>query len=77
LWRIEVSQLFKAYLFATIILLIVLFPIMTGATGLDMNGLRGLLQRVLALTVFVPIGVGAYVLVMRIRTGAARCPSVP
>jgi len=76
LWRIEVSQPFRAYLIATMVLLIVLFPIMTGSTGLDMNVFRGLLQRVLALTVFVPVGVGAYVLVTRIRTGAAHFPAV-
>jgi len=39
---------------------------MSGMTGLDTNACRGLFQRVFALTVFPPIGVGAYVLARRV-----------
>jgi hypothetical protein len=39
--------------------------------GLDTHDYRGLLQRVFALTVFVPIGVGAYVLARRTNAAPA------
>jgi hypothetical protein len=42
---------------------------MSGMTGLDTHAYRGLFQRVFALTVFVPIGIGAYVLARRIHAG--------
>jgi hypothetical membrane protein len=67
LWRLAVSWPLKAYLIATIALLFFLFPFMSGMTGLDTHTYRGLLQRVFALTVFLPIGVGAYVLRRRVN----------
>ena len=69
LWRLGVSRAIKAYLVATIVLLLVMFPIMMRMIDIDMHSYGGLLQRVFALTVFVPIGVGAYELARRI--GAA------
>jgi hypothetical membrane protein len=66
LWRLGVSGPFKAYLIATVALLLVLFPLLSGMTGLDTHAYRGLIQRALALTVFLPIGVGAYVLMRRV-----------
>jgi len=66
LWRLDASLPLKAYLIATMALLIVLFPLMSGMTGFDTHACRGLLQRVFALTVFLPIAVGAYVLMRRI-----------
>jgi hypothetical membrane protein len=69
LWRLGVSGATNAYHVATIVLLLVMFPIMMGMTGIDMHTYGGLLQRIFALTVFVPIGVGAYELARRI--GAA------
>ena len=55
----------KAYFAATIGLLFVMVPIMSGMTGLATHTYRGLFQRVFALTVFMPIGVGAYILARR------------
>jgi hypothetical membrane protein len=69
LWPLGVSRAIKAYLVATIILLLVMLPIMMRMIDIDMHSFGGLLQRVFALTVFVPIGVGAYELARRI--GAA------
>jgi hypothetical membrane protein len=66
-WRVGASRAHKGYLAATILLLLVMVPIMSGMTGLDTHPYRGVLQRVFALTVFVPIGVGAYVLARRIH----------
>jgi hypothetical membrane protein len=69
LWRLGVSRAIKAYLVATIVLLLVMLPIMMRMIDIDMHTYGGLLQRIFALTVFVPIGVGAYELARRI--GAA------
>ncbi len=69
LWRIGVPWAIKAYLVATIVLLIVMVPIMMRMIDIDMHTYAGLAQRIFALTVFVPIGVGAYQLARRI--GAA------
>ena len=67
LWRLGVSRAIKAYLIATIVLLLVMLPMMM--IGLNMHAYEGLLQRIFALTIFVPIGVAAFVLARRI--GAA------
>jgi hypothetical membrane protein len=69
LWRLGVSKAIKAYLFATIVLLIVMLPIMMRMIDIDMHTYAGLLQRIFALTVFVPIGVAAFELARRL--GAA------
>ena len=69
MWRLGASRAINAYLIAAMALLLVMFPIMMGMTGIDTHTYRGLLQRIFALTVFVPIGVAAYELAMRI--GAA------
>jgi hypothetical membrane protein len=67
LWQLGASRPLKAYLIATMALLLVLFPFMSGMTGLDTHTYQGLLQRVFALTVFLPIGVGGYVLRRRVE----------
>jgi hypothetical membrane protein len=67
LWKRDGSPALKAYLIATIVLLVAMVPIMSGMTGLDTHAFRGLFQRIFALTVFTPIGVGACVLAMRVR----------
>ena len=69
IWRVVASRTLKGYFAATILLLLVMVPIMSGMTGLDTHTYRGLFQRVFALTVFAPIGIGAYVLARRIHAG--------
>lgn len=69
LWRLGVSWAIKVYLVATIVLLLVMFPMMMRMIDLDMHIYGGLLQRIFALSVFVPIGVAAFELARRI--GAA------
>jgi hypothetical membrane protein len=66
LWRLGVSRAFMAYLIATIVLLLVMLPIMMRLIDVNMNTYGGLLQRIFALTVFVPIGVVAYELARRL-----------
>ena len=68
LWTLGASRPLKGYFAATIGLLLVMFPVMSGMTGLDTHAYRGLFQRIFALTVFPPIGVGAFVLASRILT---------
>jgi hypothetical membrane protein len=67
LWRLGVSRALKVYCAATIALLLVMVPVMSGMTSLDTRAYSGLFQRIFALTVFLPIGVGAYVLASRIN----------
>ncbi len=66
LWTLGMHRALTAYFVATIALLVVMFPILSGMTGLDTSAYRGLFQRIFALTVFPPIGVGAYVLARRV-----------
>ena len=66
LWR-HGGRGLKAYLVATLILLGAVTLLRSGLSGLTKYEYRGLLQRVSMLTVFPPIGVGAWVLVRRLR----------
>src|SRR5262249_10822442 len=50
LWRLGVSRAIKAYLVATIVMLLVMLPIMTRMIALDMHSYGGVLQRIFALT---------------------------
>jgi hypothetical membrane protein len=60
----------KAYFVANLVLLAVMFPILSGFTGLDTHTYRGIYQRIFGLTVFLPVGVGSVALGRRI--GALR-----
>ena len=66
LWKKRDAWLLKAYLGATITLLIAMIPIMSGITGLDTRSYSGLLQRIFAFTVFPPIAVCAFFLARRV-----------
>jgi hypothetical membrane protein len=63
----------NCYLLANLFPLAVMIPIMSGVTALDTHIYRGLLQRIFALTVFLPIGVAAYVLATRTKALASPC----
>ena len=56
----------RAYFAATLVLLAVMVPVMSGVSGLDTHAYRGLVQRVFTLAVFPPIGVAAFVLARRV-----------
>ena len=66
LWR-GASPPMKAYLVATLLLLVAMVPVMTGLTGIDRRAHRGLVQRVYTLAIFPPIGVGAWALARRVE----------
>jgi hypothetical membrane protein len=70
LWKERDAWLLKTYLVATIVLLVVMIPIMSGATGLDTHSYSGLLQRIFALTVFPPIAVCAFFLAIRVNSSS-------
>ena len=57
----------RAYLVANLVLLAVMFPILSGFTGLDTHTYRGIYQRIFALTVFLPIGITSVVIMTRIK----------
>ena len=67
LWKERNARRLKAYLIATIALVIAMVPIMSGNTILDNRAYAGLVQRIFALTVFPPIAVCAYYLARRIQ----------
>jgi Protein of unknown function (DUF998) len=56
---------FRPALIAPLVIMLALVPLMGGATGLNLAAYGGLLQRVFALTVFFPLGLGAYLLMSR------------
>lgn len=70
LWKEKDAWALKAYLVATIVLLVVMIPIMSGATGLDTRSFSGLLQRIFAFTVFPPIAVCAFFLARRVKSSS-------
>ena len=66
-WKLNNAGHIKAYLIITNLLFIALIPIMSGASGINIQGYQGLLQRIVALVFFLPISVGSYFLINRIR----------
>jgi hypothetical membrane protein len=67
LWKERNARLLKAYLIATILLLIIMIPIMSGISGVNTRSYSGLLQRIFAFTVFPPIAVCSVFLASRIK----------
>ncbi|MFY2559345.1 hypothetical protein ACN469_17060 [Corallococcus terminator] len=72
LWGRREARALRAYLIATNVLLLALVPIMSGWSGLDVRGCEGLLQRLFALVVYPPIGVGAWFFAKQVREVASR-----
>ncbi len=72
LWKERDQRLMKAYLAATIVVLVVMIPIMSGVTNYDTRAYSGLLQRIFAFTVFPPIAVCALFLTRRVTRVAQR-----
>ncbi|MCE9669971.1 DUF998 domain-containing protein [Myxococcus stipitatus] len=70
LWRQREARRLRVYLLATNGLLLALVPLMTGWSGLDVRGFEGLLQRLFALVIYPPIGVGAWFLAKQLRRTA-------
>ncbi len=61
---------FRPYFLAAVGLFLAMIPIMTGLVGVDRGANEGLLQRILAFAVFVPIGLSAYVLLKHFKPSA-------
>lgn len=70
LWKGAAPAL-KGYFVATLLLLLAVFPFMSGVAG-DISNVRGLFQRVFTLTIFPPIAVAAGALIGRLRNDVAR-----
>jgi len=62
MWIVSRSAAVRWYFALNLVFLAACVPFMSGATGLDLNDYRGLLQRVFTLTIFPPIAVAAIVL---------------
>jgi hypothetical membrane protein len=63
LWPREDTLKLKIYLAISILATLALLPILSGATGIDIPPIKGLLQRIFALATFPPIAVAsAYLL---------------
>src|SRR5215212_5848091 len=67
LWRHPQAGPMKTYLILTNLLFIAFIPIMSGISGLNTQGYQGLLQRLVALLFFVPIGAGSSFLIKNTR----------
>lgn len=66
-WR---DRPLRVYLIANLVLFAILAPVMGGATAIPLDSYRGILQRVAALVMYVPIGVVAGFLISRSRGGS-------
>jgi hypothetical protein len=69
LWKLRDAQLLKAYLVANMFIFAVLFAVRAGIAGINLQGYEGAFQRVFAMVVFVPVGVGAYAVLRRMSRG--------
>ena len=67
LWKRNDARALKIYLVITNLLFVALIPVMSEIAGIDTRAYQGLLQRIVALVFFPPIGVGAYFLAKRIK----------
>ena len=72
LWRTLPSRTFRVGFLGLALLFVAMVPIMSGATSIDTVASAGLLQRILALTAFGPIGLGAYALLRLSRSEPSR-----
>ena len=72
LWKLSNARPIKTYLIISTLLGIALIPIMSGASGINTQGYEGLLQRIVALALVVPIGVGSYFHIWRTSLNVVR-----
>lgn len=68
LWKQPGTALLKAYMIASTMLMLALLPAVSGAISVDLREYSGLIQRLLAAAVFIPVGVGAFHLAGRMRS---------
>jgi len=61
-WKLPHARGLNVYLVGNIVYIAVLAPVMGGAFGLDTHAYQGLLQRLFALTLFLPIGIVSWFL---------------
>lgn len=66
-WLAPALRGLRLYLTVNLLLLAVLAPVMAGGTGIDRAAYGGLLQRLIALVVIVPLGVVGWYLLRRPR----------
>ena len=59
-WKLAGAKRLKVYLILSILLIGAMFPIMAGMIDVDRSNYDGLIQRLFAVAVFPPIGVGAW-----------------
>ena len=71
-WKRPDAREVRAYLVANVIAFLLLVPIMSGVTGLNVQGYGGLLQRIAAVIFHVPIAVVSWFLFDRERSSAPR-----
>lgn len=67
MWRFE-SRSLRIYLIANLVFYALLAPVMGGQTSFPLDEYRGVLQRIAALVMYVPIGVVAGFLLRRVNT---------
>jgi hypothetical membrane protein len=62
LWRNPATSRLRGGLIACMLLIVLIIPLMSGAIPFDHGSYAGLIQRILAIAIFLPIGIGAYFL---------------
>jgi hypothetical membrane protein len=70
IWKRDDAKAVKVYLIVNVILLVALIPVMSGMAGLNTQPYQGLLQRIAAMIVYLPIGVVACYLLRKFRPGS-------
>jgi hypothetical membrane protein len=69
-WRMKGARGLRTYLLANLVFFVLMIPVMAGKAGIDRALYGGLLQRIGALALFLPIGVSAW----HLRRTLARQP---
>ncbi|HEX7150444.1 MAG TPA: DUF998 domain-containing protein [Thermoanaerobaculia bacterium] len=66
-WKLREAQRLKIYLLANVLLFVLLIPVMSGVSGIPIDQQRGVMQRVAASVLYLPVGVVAGWLLRRAR----------
>jgi hypothetical membrane protein len=76
LWKRKDISPVKIYLIISILMILAIIPLMSGAVQIDINLYRGLIQRIFAVATFGPIGIGAYFLAKSLKNPMKSQPSI-
>jgi hypothetical membrane protein len=70
-WKWRGATPLKAYLFGNLVLFLLMIPVMSGLSGIEIGPYRGALQRIAAAVLYLPVGVLSTSLLRRVSTASS------